>query len=284
MPTAADRWALLEAFRPGGERDEALADALWALWVASREAFPDVVLPGDVFMRHLAERSKGQPGDLRAVDLYLACACLAGDRAALAALDARVIAKLDKAVAGVDPSPDFVDELRQRVRERLLVGSPPRLTEYAGQGSLLGWARTVAVRLALNLKRDLGRETPEDDEVLAELPLTGRDVELDFVRAQHREDFTTAFREALAALEPRERNALRLSYVDRLSIDQIGAIYGAHRATAARWLAAAREKLVDGTRARLSERLKLTASEVDSLLGALQSNLEVSLNRFLGHV
>lgn len=283
-PLNMDRMALLAAFQPGSQ-DVALADALAGLWQTAREAWPGVEVPADTFMRHLAARAKGDLGALRSADLYLACACLRGDAVALRLFDERVIAKLDKAIAGVDSRQDVIDEIRQRVRERLLIadGSQvPRLEEYGGQGSLLGWARTVAVRLALNQRRDLGREQPEDDAVLAELPLSGRDIELDYVRAQHRQDFTAAFRDALGSLEPRARNILRLSYVDRLSIDQIGAIYGAHRATAARWLNAARDELVARTRAQLAERLKLTTSDLDSLLGVLQSHLEVSLNRFLG--
>lgn len=285
VTSPADKWALLRAFRPAASDDPALADALGGLWESSRAAWPGVELDPARFMAFLAARVKGDLGAVRTPDLYLACACLAGDPLALAALDARIIARVDKAVEGVDPAPDFVDEVRQRVRERLLVadgGAAARLEDYSGQGSLLGWARTVALRLALNLKRDTRREVPEDDEVLAELPLTGRDVELDYVRAQHREDFTQAFRDALGSLEARDRNVLRLSFVDRLSIDQIGAIYGAHRSTAARWLNTAREQLVTRTRERLAERLKLTQSDLDSLLGALQSHLEVSLNRFLG--
>jgi len=285
MTSPVDKWALLRAFRPAAADDAALADALAGLWDASRAAWPGVELAPERFMAWLAARVKGDLGAVRTPDLYLACACLAGDPLALQALDTRIIARLDKAVEGVDGARDFVDEVRQRVRERLLVAdgaTAPRLEEYSGQGSLLGWARTVAVRLALNLKRDTRREVPEDDEVLAELPLTGRDVELDYVRAQHREDFTQAFRDALGSLEARDRNVLRLSFVDRLSIDQIGAIYGTHRSTAARWLNTAREQLVTRTRERLAERLKLTQSDLDSLLGALQSHLEVSLNRFLG--
>lgn len=217
---------------------------------------------------------------MRGPELFLACACLSGDEAALAAFEQQFIAKIDKAVEGVDPSPSFIDEVRQRVRERLLVGATPKLNEYSGAGSLQAWTRTVALRLALNLKRDTAREV-QDEGLMEALPLRGRDLELDYVRAQHREDFAAAFREALGALEGRSRNVLRLSYVDRLSIDQIGTMYGTHRATAARWLNAAREELMKETRSRLAQKLKLTQSDLNSLLGALQSNFEISINRIL---
>ena len=85
----------------------------------------------------------------------------------------------------------------------------------------------------------------------------------------------------MESLEARARNVLRLSYVDRLSIDQIGTMYGTHRATAARWLSQARDDLMEQTRARLADRLKLTQSDLNSLLGALQSNLDISIERLL---
>jgi RNA polymerase sigma-70 factor (ECF subfamily) len=274
-----DKWALLERFRPGS-RDEGLADALATVISSAREAWPQVTLEPERFVEHLRLKAPETLAEVRAADLYLACACLAGDAAALTTLDARVITGIDKAVAGVDASPSFIDEVRQAVREKLLVGSARRLAEYSGNGSLLAWTRTVAVRLALNLKRDVSREVA-DEEVLEAMPFSGRDLELDYVRTQHREDFVAALKEALAALDQKERNLLRLSYVDRLSIDQLGAMYGAHRATAARWLTDARNALLTGTRTRLAERLRLTQSDLTSLLDALRSNMEISLGPLL---
>lgn len=276
---AVDKWKLLERYQPQS-RDEPLADALATLVNAARAQWPLVRLDELVFIDHLRAKSSGPLEQVRGTELFLACACLAGDPPALTAFEQQFIARVDKAVEGVDPSASFVDEVRQRVRERLLVGSTPKLAEYSGLGSLQAWTRTVALRLALNHKRDTAREV-QDEGLLDAVPFAGRDLELDYVRAQHREDFAVAFREALASLESRERNVLRLSYVDRLSIDQIGTMYGTHRATAARWLNAARDQLMEQTRARLAQRLKLTQSDLNSLLGALQSNLEISLNRIL---
>lgn len=274
-----DKWTLLARYQPQS-RDEPLADALSTLLGAARAQWPLVKLDDARFIDHLRAKCTGPLEQVRGPELFLACACLQGDAAALAAFEQQFIARVDKAVEGVDPSPSFLDEVRQRVRERLLVGSTPKLTEYSGQGSLQAWTRTVALRLALNHKRDTAREV-QDEGLLEALPFAGRDLELDYVRAQHRQDFAVAFREALASLEGRARNVLRLSYVDRLSIDQIGTMYGTHRATAARWLNAARDQLMEQTRARLAERLKLTQSDLNSLLGALQSNLEISINRIL---
>jgi RNA polymerase sigma-70 factor (ECF subfamily) len=64
-------------------------------------------------------------------------------------------------------------------------------------------------------------------------------------------------------------------------VEQIGRMEGTHKSTVSRWLARAREALFDEVRKRLKERLKVSASELDSLLGVLQSQLDLSLVRIL---
>jgi RNA polymerase sigma-70 factor (ECF subfamily) len=55
-----------------------------------------------------------------------------------------------------------------------------------------------------------------------------------------------------------------------------------HRATVARWIAAARERLLDRTIALVQGRLKISAAELESLLAGLRSGLDVSLGALLG--
>jgi RNA polymerase sigma-70 factor (ECF subfamily) len=76
----------------------------------------------------------------------------------------------------------------------------------------------------------------------------------------------SAFEVAVNGLASRERN-------------QIGALYGTHRATAARWVAAARDELATRTRDELRRRLSLSHQEVDGLIRWVQSQLELSLQR-----
>ncbi len=58
-------------------------------------------------------------------------------------------------------------------------------------------------------------------------------------------------------------------------------MYRVSRSAAGRLVADARETLLDETKRRLRERLSLTPSELESLLGELQSDLQVSLVRML---
>src|SRR5262249_16886073 len=116
---------------------------------------------------------------------------------------------------------------------------------------------------------------------LSALPISG-DPELDYVKKQYRDDFREAFQTALEQLSVRERNVLRHSFLYDLSIDQISAIYHVHRATAARWIAKAQDKVLAQTKRHLTKRLRLSRSECESLVRSLRSRLDITLRRFLG--
>ncbi|AGP40143.1 hypothetical protein [Sorangium cellulosum] len=68
---------------------------------------------------------------------------------------------------------------------------------------------------------------------------------------------------------------------DGLSIDVLGAHYQVGRATAARWLAGAREALRELTRAELVAKLGLTESQYASLARLIQGRLDVSVASLL---
>ncbi|MFC1610733.1 transcriptional regulator, partial [Myxococcota bacterium] len=84
-----------------------------------------------------------------------------------------------------------------------------------------------------------------------------------------------------ASLSAKDRNLLRQSLLDGLSIDQLGAIYRVHRATAARWLAGARERVLKETLSALRQRLKIDEAEFKSLINLVRSQLDLSLARLL---
>jgi RNA polymerase sigma-70 factor (ECF subfamily) len=66
-----------------------------------------------------------------------------------------------------------------------------------------------------------------------------------------------------------------------LNVDEIGSLYDVHRATAARWVAAARERLGTRIRDELAAQLKIDVAEVDSIVRLVQSRIDVSLERVL---
>src|SRR5262249_22780652 len=113
-------------------------------------------------------------------------------------------------------------------------------------------------------------------------PAAVADPEIDLLRARYAVEFQAALRAALEALPARDRNLLRFSYLEGLSIDEIAAFYRVHRATAARWIGRARDALVEETRRLVLARVAVGEAELESLMRDLASQLEVSVRRLLG--
>jgi len=217
---------------------------------------------------------------MHAGDLYLACACAAGVAGALAALEAEHLARIREFAASVDGSPAFVGELTQQLRARILVADgdrPARIATYSGRGSLGGWIRVAAVRLA----RDIARGDREATRPRDELEPGAVDPELGYLKQLYGDAVSRAVHDALAALTGDARTLLRLHYVDGLSIEQVGAAFGVSRATGARMLATARMTLLAGIRERLVGAIGVRAEEADSLVAFVRSRLDVSLARAL---
>jgi RNA polymerase sigma-70 factor (ECF subfamily) len=255
-----------------------VAPAQFAAALAPRVVTDDTTTP-EAMLAALAQ--------LDVAGLYLAHACVLGDARALARFDARCVADLDAALRAAGVPVRQVAEAKQRVRHKLLVAGPdgpPRLAGYAGRGDLRGFVRVVAVREGIDLLRQTSRreahEVPAADEQL-ERATVGEDPELLLIKDRHRAVVREAFAEALAQLTSRERNLLRLSVAEGLTIDQLGAAFSVHRATAARWLAAVREQLFRSTRRGLMTRLRIDGREFESLMRVIQSRFEISVCEIL---
>lgn len=258
-------------------------DALAAAWARCRAARPDVALDLERFRAHVEARRPDDvtPADQLATfcldDLYLACAAAAGDPAAVRAFEREVIPVIEAALGGWDRA--VVDETRQRLRAMLLVdhaGRGPLLAQYAGRGALRRWVRVVAAREAGKTVRDGAAAVLTDDEALLDVlaPLT--DPALSALKHDAAAAFQAAFLAALGQLDRRERTALRLHVLDGLTIDEIAPMYGVHRATVARWIASAKQAVLDRTRRRLMHELRLDAGDVDSLIRLVQSRIELT--------
>lgn len=214
--------------------------------------------------------------------LALASACLAGNENALRELDTLLHGAPLAALRRLHLDDAMIDEVLQRLRERLLISQngPPRLARYSGRGSLEGWLRICAVRLASDLKSERRLESNDSEEHL--FAIAGNpSPELMVMRADMRAHAKTAFHRALCKLTSRQRSLLRLSFVEGLGIDRIAPIYGISRATIARWLAAAKREVVAGTRRELCCCLHLPENEIESLMASIKSHIDLSLSRAL---
>jgi RNA polymerase sigma-70 factor (ECF subfamily) len=269
--------------------DGALEQALARLLEAARGAWPRLSISDEAFLRYVAERlvpAEPLPEQLAAIhapDLFLACGCLQGEPAAMSAFDDRFITPLRRLAARARSPSASVDDVLQEIRARLLVArgeGAARLASYNGRGSLNAWVRVAAARLAIDLHR---ARSNDEGSAPADAPIRapGDDPEIELLKQRYRPELETAFRATLAALPDRDANILRLHYLDGLTGEKIAAIYGKHPRTVKQWLAQARHTILRDTRRLLAGRLQLSASQLDAVLGLVQSQLEVSLHVLL---
>src|SRR3954469_5110678 len=151
-----------------------------------------------------------------------------------------------------------------------------KLSLYTGRGPLGAWLRVAAIREAQNGKRR-GRRTVDANDVA--LVATHHDLEVALLKQRYAKEFTEAFKAVLVTLSADERNVLRLHYLDGLTIEEVGKTYRVSRATAARWIASARDTIIERTQASLGDRLGDSAPHAASMLAFVKSQLDLSLVR-----
>jgi RNA polymerase sigma-70 factor (ECF subfamily) len=173
------------------------------------------------------------------------------------------------------------DEILQRVRVALFTpgsSGESALAAYSGRGSLRAYIRAIAVKLAL---KKMQREGATDDPIEEILSGSGDSPELAVVKARCRDELRAAFAVAIEELDDRERMLLRQHHIDGLSIDVLARLHRVHRATAARWIAAARAALLRAIRSHFARTAGLGRAELDSLVALVRSRLDLSLSRLL---
>ncbi len=271
------------------------------MWDAAREAWPGIDVGQKEFAAYVLERrvasgaanddpaSEGTgpvaPLTLHGSDLYLACACVLRDPAALAAFEKKYFPEIDAAVKRIGGL--STEDVVQILRAKLFVaeeGARPKIAEYSGRGALRGWVRITTTRTALNAIKSGGqgaREVPFEDSALTFLVGSGDDPELTYLKRHYSDEFRTSFGEAFRGLESRDRTLLRYAFGEGLPVDGIGAIYGVHRATAARWVAKAHSTLNTRVRKEMVERLRVSEQELTSILRLIDSQLHITLDRYL---
>jgi RNA polymerase sigma-70 factor (ECF subfamily) len=219
--------------------------------------------------------------DMKVADLYLACACLDGDAAALKAFD-ELLDEVARKLRRSDCSDDALAEAKQVARQVLLPrgDAPPPLSDYTGRGALYSWLRVVLGRELLRVLGGANRQVALSSARMA-LPDADNDPETAYLKAHYEREFKQAFAAAMGELPDQDRRALRYAIVERLTIDEIARLEQIHRATAARDIARARARLADRTRAALQARLSVEQTQLESILRLVSSQLDVSVCRLL---
>lgn len=251
-----------------------------AFYERGRSAHPSITVPRERFDEHLDRAGVGEVAEgeeVFAEDLYLACACSLGDRRALHAFETELLPRLQPFVARVISAPDFVSEVLQTVRMRLLVRTAerePGIQDYGGRAPLRAWLRVVAIRSARTLAKQNARFVTLPSEPAA--PMPGRNApgpERDFLKEEGADELHRAIERTLAKLDDRGRTILRLYFVEGMSLAALARIYHVHESTM--------QRRVQGLRDQLLAELK---TELDADSVALQSKLDLVASRLDVHL
>ncbi|MGC4123265.1 MAG: sigma-70 family RNA polymerase sigma factor [Myxococcales bacterium] len=299
MPAATPTSPLSAAFLaerkdPRGVLPEAELEAVLAAMLArAHAAWPQLGLADVAFVEHLARRFRLPEGcgvrealeKVAAEDLYLAASALAGLDLAVVEVERRVMPNVLRTAQHLQVARGEAEELRQEVVAAVLVGGEggPALAGYLARGPLDAWLRATELDMARTGKRSRRREVATAEPELAPEPDELIDPELAVLKERYRAEFNAAFERALSNLGERDRNVLRMYLLDGLNIEAIGLCYRVHRATVARWIANARERIFADTMAALREQVaaNVSESELASIARLLQSQIEVSIGGVL---
>lgn len=255
--------------------------------VEAAKAWPDVIVDGSEVKRAFEAKRAGEEPPAVTVanvaEVHLAIACARGDTAAIVAFDRAYLDVVQVALAGMKLTAATVEDVKSGVRDKLLLSDgekPARILEYAGRGRLRGLVQVSASRMAIDRLRLEERE--------AELPAreiaAAGNLELSLIKAQYRAAFVDGFARAVATATRRDRNLLRLHFLGGVTLEQLATMYGVHRATVVRWLAAAREAVFGATREHVAAAIGAPPEELDEMFDLVRSRVELSVERLLASV
>lgn len=288
-PIVGQAWSIVPAL------GQFLADQ----WAAGRVAWPFLSISPEDLVCQLAGalrskeeatwpgRETGEPGvqatiDLsrygsQAADLYLACACACQHPAAISAFEDHYLRRVPALVPRPRLDGDQLAEVIQRVRLKLFQ-PPSKLRGYAGQAPLKRWLRTLIRREALALVATRHDRVVED---LLAGPAVHLDLEIRHMRQRCRDEFRAALRLALSALQEEHRAVLRYCALGELTLEQIAKLCRISVSTVQRRLASAQGFIVRETKRHMQQRLRLTPTEVESLVRVVRDVLDDSIAQIL---
>jgi RNA polymerase sigma-70 factor (ECF subfamily) len=269
-----------------GEAHPGLELRLSELCARGRAAHPTLGLDDETFVAHFARcrAPVEELAELHAEDLYLACACLTGDAAAIAQLRAKSKPVLARYLSRIRNAKANFEEVEQRLWDAVLVGgeSGPKLGTYAGRGALGAWIGVSAQRIALMSLRHELAETRARREIAARAHLSDDDPEMVAIKARFRPQFHAAVEAALSRLDDRGKTLYRMHLVEGHTLEHIARAYGVHHTTVLRWLDAAHERVLDDAKRELRATLPVSSGEFDSIARLLLSQLDLNISRVLG--
>jgi RNA polymerase sigma-70 factor, ECF subfamily len=202
-------------------------------------AWPALSATYDQFHRQATQANGGcAMVPSHAEDFYLSVACANADALGHAILEAQYFSMLRHLVQTMVTDGAAVDDILQNVRMRLLAGAAPKIGTYRGNGALSGWLRKVTAHAARDHCRAKKSERRRQRLIFLAQPshpgdeadATARRIAAD----QHERECEQAWSKAMRSVNSADLHLLHHRFALGLSIDALSPIYAVHRATIAR--------------------------------------------------
>lgn len=272
--------------------DDSIDESVRGLLRAGESSWPQLQVTPEQFVGFLARQlppslhSSQQLETLRASDLYLVCGLWLRQPAAEEILETRYMPRVHEVLLRLGISAPIIDEIQQDLYIRLIERQDNAIARsgYSGRGELTGWLCTCAVREGRRRQKRAQREVTLEQAASTVLLNTQQTPELALLTGHMKAAFQRAFEDAITALTCRERNLLRYYFLRRLSLEQIGSMYRVSRATAARWVAYAQERLGQMTRERFLTGTEVSADSLPRIMSLIQSRISIDLGTLLHEV
>lgn len=209
-----------------------------------------------------------------AADLYLAFACvcrLPGAHEAFGVAYGPVVAQ---ACSSFNPSAAFADDIMQNVMETLLVASPenqPRIAQYSGKGSLAGWVKIAARRMALRASKN-GEILSRDDSFVADM-VEEPEFEAMLTKHLHRDELARIVGAAVRASP--ERRLIQLVFGLGFSMARAGQTMQLSQPAVSRRLKKALDGILETVKEDVRRRFQLDEESVDSFLALFESQIHL---------
>jgi RNA polymerase sigma-70 factor, ECF subfamily len=250
-------------------------------FVLGKTAWPSVELSLADFADHVRRHAVTTNVPIEILqDIFLACACGRGVPTALQCFRERYFGVVGAAVRCFDASPQFADEIYQRLSEALFVsgpGSEAKIHRYKGQGPLAGFVRTSGRRIAMRVSAALARF--QGEEALIQQFSQASELDATLAKLECRDAINRALSVALRQLPRRERLILRMNLIEKISTTRIAAMYKVSQPTVSRWIQRTAKSIHETVKELVCEELDIDTRELDSLLSLVRSQIEITISQ-----
>ena len=222
-------------------------DAMRVAYGEAAAAWPKISLSFEQFRSAAIRWKNADIAPAYPADVFLCAACAVGSRGAYQALEKAHFPVLRTPIGWIVGDSVGVDDVLQEVRTRLFVGDSPRIMTYRGDGPLAGWLRRVALRIAQDQRRTRVLERERQRKLAcAQLWMAASTTpapEFPEAVGQLARLCESAWREAIGSLNSMDRCLLYYNCICGISIDTLAPLYCKHRATIARHIGDAKDRV-----------------------------------------